>query len=549
MKKGICILILMMCLFRSIAGVDLRTGLFYITYSDMEFNNSKAELSRNYNSGHNKVGLFGHGWNSFIETNLSALPDGSIILNWWGNTLGDYYEPANVDKKGLYDMVNNIIANLVQHNKLENNPVAIAEKKAYFLVNNKERAQKYIELQQAHLDRIFIPAAGKKLTWILDVNQSITWNGKFYEVKSWDDHFAFNERGQLTVINDRSYTMELFYFNNKLSKLLIDHKDTCLVTIDSSGKITRLSYENGVVKKQAVFHYDKDNNLLYSRDAGDNEYWYAYDFYHNMQRIDYADSSFVSMTYDAATNRCIKFRDRNGSYSTYEYPYFFTADGKINKLHYATKFKKFDSANNIIFTQYREFESRIREDGSSYHYHILEQNDTLYSEIFYSPEVGNAVYRKKNSKEAWAAYDLKKRPSYLHINDSIYKSAYNMLNLPEYFLAMDSLRHDSSQYRYFYNKDDELIKVRKNDFTYFINGNKTGDSVEIKRENGNYLIIRFLNKLPISIENKEWGSTLIDSVTDETGNENKQHLLEIYREFKDVMEPKKIAHEWIWERM
>ena len=73
--------------------------------------------------------------------------------------------------------------------------------------------------------------------------------------------------------------------------------------------------------------------------------------------------------------------------------------------------------------------------------------------------------------------------------------------------------------------------------------------MEIKRENGNYLIIRFLNKLPISIENKECGSTLIDSITDETTDEKKQHLLELYREFKDVMEPRKIAHEWIWERM
>lgn len=485
MRMIVIILILLYCSKNAGAGIDLRNGNYFVSYTDMEFPGSKADITRSYNSRTSTTGLFGYGWGTLIETKLCALPDGTLILKWWGGGLGDYYEPAVIDKGGLYAMVNTIIADLIKTKKLDNDPVAIAEKKSYYLVNNKERAEKYIELQDKKIAPVYILPSQKKLQWLLDVNQVIQWNGKIFSVKSWDDTYEFNDRGQLSRINDRNFSMQLSYHNNKLAQILIDGKHNCRISTDSSGKITKLDYTGNEAGKTAIYRYDSLNNLVYSKDADDNEYWFSYDLYHNMVRIDYMDKSFVQMTYDPATNRIIKFRDKNGSFNTYQYPYFYTGEGRINYDHYATRVQKYDSIGKLFFTQYKEFENRRRDDGSNYLHRMIEQTDTSYHEAIYKPDVGNAYYRKKNNKVAWADYDSKKRPVYLSINDSIYRSSYNVKGLPEYFLQQDSLTGNMIEYRYSYNTNDQLESVTRNGVKFNIIYHSRENITEIIREEDN----------------------------------------------------------------
>ncbi|RYD77395.1 MAG: hypothetical protein EOP53_13060, partial [Sphingobacteriales bacterium] len=452
MKQLFNILTLLLLAQYSFAGVDLRHGLFYISYSDMEFPGAKAEIGRSYNSSNTRTGFFGYGWSSFIETKLSALPDGTLSLNWWGNGLGDYYEPAVVNRKGLYEMLNAIIKDLVKNKKLDNEPGAIAEKKSWLLNNPRQRAEKYIELQKKNIAALYFPDAGSSQKWILDANQVIEWTGKTFMVKSWDDRYEFNSKGQLVLVNDKAYKMQLFYSNNRIEHITVDDSSTCNIDFDDKGRIVQLKMKLSNMEKIAVFKYDSSDNLIYSKDAGNNEYRFSYDLYHNLVRINYVDSTSLEMVYDAANNRIIKLKDTKGGYTTYQYPYFYTTEGKINYDHYATKLQQYDKKGRLLFSQYKEFENRSKDDGTTYLHRMLEQTDTSYHEVLYAPEVGNARYRKKNNKEAWAVYDAKGRTSYLHINDSIYKTFYNSNNLPESFIAIDSIKQDSVIYNYQYNE-------------------------------------------------------------------------------------------------
>ncbi|RYY10818.1 MAG: hypothetical protein EOO04_36285, partial [Chitinophagaceae bacterium] len=368
---------------KGLAWVELRNGVFYISYTDIAFSGTDADITRSYNSNNTQTGLFGYGWRSFIETKLTAFPDGTISLAWWGGGIGDYYEPAIVNRKGLYEMVNSIINYLIKNNKLDNNPVDIAAKKSYYLVNNKQRAEKYVELQKNKIVPIFIPPTALNQQWILDVNQSIQWTGKGFKVKNWSDSYEFDSNGNMTQVNDRAYKMSLSYSNGRLSKITVNDSNTCIVRTNATGQVVELKQIKTDKTSIASFLYDSSQNLLYSKDTGENEYRYTYDFYHNLVRISYIDSTFMNISYDAASNRVIRVTERNRSSQVYQYPYFYTSEGKINYDHYATRVKQYDSIGQLTFTQYKEFENRIREDGSSYQHRVVEQTDTSYHEVVY----------------------------------------------------------------------------------------------------------------------------------------------------------------------
>ena len=608
MKQLLTILLFVCFSLHSFAGVDLRQGTFYMSYTDLDFPGSKADITRSYNSGNTRTGLFGYGWSSFIETKITALPDGTLCLSWWGGGLGDYYEPAVIDRKGLYEMVNAIIKEQLKNKKLDNNPVAIAGKRSYYLVNNKQRAEKYIELQNNRIVPVYIPSAQQQKKWLLDVNQVIVWTGSAYKVKSWEDNYEFNAKGQLAVVNDRAYNMRIQYVNDKLASITVNDSSTCRITTNANGRIIQLAMTTAGGEKTAIFQYDSLNNLLYSKDAGDNEYWFSYDLYHNLVRISYTDSTSMEMVYDAASNRVIKLKERKGNYITYQYPYFYTEEGRINYDHYATRVKQFDLSGKLLFTQYKEFENRTKDDGSTYLHRILEQTDTSYHEVLYAPEVGNARYRKKNNKEAWAAYDSKRRPSYLHINDSIYRVAYNVKDLPEYFIQTDSIHNISIEYKYWYDEEGRLVQVLRNTDTFTIAYLPEKNSKLVQKGNGPLLVIEERADRTVVLADKDWGSLSFSKaewkeINDalktpvvETGGtekmlalqeknavsrktdkiifvkpesrrskgllgqiksfpktiseeERRNNILWTLYEYNDVLKPKKIEHEWIWERM
>jgi YD repeat-containing protein len=590
MKRTLFTILLAVLISPVFAGVNYRNGNFYISYSDIEFPNTNMSITRSYNSFNTSAGLFGYGWGTLMETRLYPLPEGTLYVKWWGGGGEDIFEPATLNREGLFYMINAIIQYEISNDKLDNTPVAILQRKAVLATEAGKRMAKYIELLDKKIVAPWKQPANAKKIWKRNVNQVIVWNGNNYALQNWNDQYVFNQAGLMTDMTEPTTRMQLFYNNNLLSGILVDGKQHCSISTDSSGKITRLLYKDSSGNKEASFKYDLNNNLVYSKDAGDNEYWFSYDKAHNMVRIGYADSTSLEISYDPVTNRAIRVKNKNGSAVAYQYPFFYTADGKINTLHYATRIKRFDSTGMLSFSEYYEYESRTKPDGEDYLYRTLEQTDTSYSEALYAANVGNAYYRKKNNREAWADYDNKIRCTYLHINDSVYRCSYNLQDKPDQFWQIDSLRKDSTLYRYTYDQSGNLKETRKNEQRYLIRGSKEEGRIEVTKD-ALGLLIKFKNGQPFSIENKQWGLLLLNEKTDakveksapvisvtEDRNErsdinkmeeakaramaarnksqseksdhsNPARLLILFNEFKDIMEPKLIAHEWIWERL
>ena len=264
MKKMIAVILLIISVPLLRAGVNYRTGNFNITYTDIEFPGAGTDITRSYNSFTTSVGLFGFGWGTQMETRLFAFPDGTLCIKWWGGGAKDVFEPAIRDNDGLFFMINEIIKDEIKKDKLENNPVAILNRKAELATDEDKRVSGYMELVEKKKVAPWTQPSGSKKIWKRNVNQVMQWDGQQYSLQNWDDRYEFNPAGLMTEVIEPGTSMKLFYTGNLLSGVLIDEKHRCNIQTDSSGKIIRLFFTDSSGLKEAVFKYDNNDNLLYS---------------------------------------------------------------------------------------------------------------------------------------------------------------------------------------------------------------------------------------------------------------------------------------------
>src|SRR6218665_377413 len=90
----LALIVLMMSVYAS-AGVNLKNGNFYISYTDIVVpgGGKKLEITRTYNSKSTEVGWFGFGWGSEFETKLELSADGSIVIHEHGSGAKTRFTP------------------------------------------------------------------------------------------------------------------------------------------------------------------------------------------------------------------------------------------------------------------------------------------------------------------------------------------------------------------------------------------------------------------------------------------------------------------------
>ncbi len=77
------------------AGVNLKNGNFYISYTDIVVpgGGKKLEITRTYNSKATEIGWFGFGWGSEFETRLEVSADGSVVIHEHGTGAKSRFTP------------------------------------------------------------------------------------------------------------------------------------------------------------------------------------------------------------------------------------------------------------------------------------------------------------------------------------------------------------------------------------------------------------------------------------------------------------------------
>jgi YD repeat-containing protein len=353
------------------AGVNLKNGNFYISYTDIVVpgGGKKLEITRTYNSKSTEVGWFGFGWGSEFETKLELSADGSIIIHEHGSGAKTRFSPKTA--------VDPVAASTKIVNEMRKK-TALSEKAASDLI---QKLANNSELRHTYAVNFGVQASVAPGTVLYSNDRGpqelqVTKEG-FKRSHSDGRNDYFNPQGQLAKIADKSgYFVGFTYKEGLLDSIK-----------DSQAKQIFFSwYPDGLVKevwsagdKKATYKYI-ETDLVSSKDVGDNVYEYAYDKSHNLTEIKYSDKTKLKVTYDQKTFFVTQVIDRNSEDTKYQYG----SDPKNPDDHYWTVVTKPGFDGKPVANRY-EYEIKTTADGSRYTYRILTEingikTDTLFGE-------------------------------------------------------------------------------------------------------------------------------------------------------------------------
>lgn len=352
------------------AGVNLKNGNFYISYTDIVVpgGGKKLEITRTYNSKSTEVGWFGFGWGSEFETRLEVSADGSVLIHEHGSGAKTRFVPktqidALAASKKIVDEMRK--------------KTSLSEKAANDLI---KKLSENAELRHTYAQNFGVQssiAAGSVLYTSDRGPQVLHVLKEGYQREHSDGKVdLFNKDGQLAKISDKAgYFIDFIYKDGNLASIK-----------DSQAKQIFFSwYSNGLVKevwsagdKKALYKY-QDNDLVYTKDVGDNVYEFAYDRSHNLTQISYSDKTTLKVSYDPKTFFVTGVTDRNGEHTKYQYG----ANQSKPDDHYWTIVTKPGFDGKPVSNRY-EYEIKAKQDGSRYTYRILTEINGIRTETFYA---------------------------------------------------------------------------------------------------------------------------------------------------------------------
>ena len=530
-----------------LAQVNKSNGNYYVSYEDLTLNGSEWSVERNYNSLSTENVLFGPGWGSNVATGLWPLPDGQLLVIYFGIGSRERFLPMKLNRTGIYQMIDTIIEYEIGMNRLQRSPTNIIRRRSELIADGSARASKYVDAIRKNSSFLTQAINPISTLWVNEYRESekIVWESDRYHLTQYKNEIYFDRTGRMirykNDANDVSFEYDL---SRRLTKIK-GGKDSIGVIQNSEGHILSLStLDSAGMIKDARYTYDSAGLLIRSIDAGDNRYDYEYDRNKNMTFIRYSDGTYRRIEYDPATNRTISLRQRNGDSSRYEYGYKYLADGRLNLDHFYTRIINYDSIGKRVFGSYWETEFRLKEDGDSYRYLMYEKNDTSESLYLYPTNVGNIIYGKVNAREAWQDYDLKTRPIYLRVKDSVFTTRYNVMGLPDRFQAIDSIKRDTLTFQYFYSAQGQLNRVVRNRTTYLIAGTVESDKVVLTQGDRKWEI-GFSKGKPIYFIDQAGGRLAVSELDTPDQAENKK----MFQDLLPLTRVQRIEHEWIWERL
>lgn len=353
------------------AGVNLKNGNFYISYTDIIVPGGGHDLKvvRTYNSRATEKGWFGFGWGSDYETYLTVSADGSVVVHENGSGALTRFTPKSaVDPAAAADKIIEAMRK----------KTTVSDKVA---ANLKKKLMGDAEIRQAYARKFDVKAKLAAGTVLFSNTRGLQQVHKikkgFKRVYNDGKTEFFNDSGKLTKIKDKNgYTVSFKYEKGGVLKSIKDSQ---------AKQLFFAWYPDGKIKEvwsvgdKKVFYKYKGDDLVETKDIAGNIFKYSYDGQHNMIGIDYADGSKKVVNYDKKTQFVKEIVDRNKESTKYEYG----ANPKNPDFHYWTVVTKKTPNGKEAKNKY-EYEIKTRPDGSQYTYRILTEINGFKTETIYS---------------------------------------------------------------------------------------------------------------------------------------------------------------------
>lgn len=284
-------------------NVDMRTGNFYSTFTDVVFDQSPdLKMVRVYNTQSEYSGLFGHGWSSNLETHLQLLANNRILVRDFGGGSMTYFKgSANFPEGTIFE----------------------TEQYGY-----------------------------EVLTKIKDGFKRLTHEGTFE---------YFDDQGYLKeIINSSTNSMILISYDvhYKIDRVSDNLQHELLFSYNELGFVETV---RGTNVGTATYKYTSVGSIYLlhsSEDISSNRYQYQYDDKGKMTGIRYADEKTMNITYDDKY-RVLKEVSKGGSYTEYIY----NEDKRDPEFHFLREARTYDSNGRMIKKINKEFRFKLDENN------------------------------------------------------------------------------------------------------------------------------------------------------------------------------------------
>ena len=196
------------------AGVNLKNGNFYISYTDIVVpgGGKKLEITRTYNSKATEIGWFGFGWGSEFETRLETSADGSVVIHEHGVGAKTRFTPKTA--------IDPVIASTKIVTEMKKK-TALSEKATSELI---QKLASNAELRHTYAVNFGIQSsvAPGTVLYSFDLGpQTVTVTKEGYRRDNSDGiQDFFNAEGQMVKITDKSgYFVGFTYKNGQLESI------------------------------------------------------------------------------------------------------------------------------------------------------------------------------------------------------------------------------------------------------------------------------------------------------------------------------------------
>lgn len=392
------------------AGVNLKNGNFYISYTDLIAPlpepgriRGGVEIVRTYNSRATEMGWFGFGWGSDFETYLTFNGESGITVHENGsgalrNVLDSSRAAAGERAVDLYAKIHPIVPNTLPNNSLLLKWQMNYENRLAYTLWLQGREMEWPQHPPLHWKQNFELTCGNK-NCKQDHGFTITRTQEGYsrQFSSGKSEY-FDLKGRLIMIRERNgYFVRLEFDSTGTMRRMIDVNSYELhFEWTSDGKVRRIEDSMG---RNASYDY-QGPNLIRSEDTGGNVFLHEYDGTSNMTAVRYADGKALRISY-SDKQFVTKVSSRDESIVHYEYG----ADPKDPDLHYWTIVKRQDSGGGLLSANRYEYQIAVNPDGTRYTKKIIvdKKSENLKEVTVYAPN-GQTVTKDVNGEVTRYSY-------------------------------------------------------------------------------------------------------------------------------------------------
>jgi YD repeat-containing protein len=451
------------------AGINLKNGNFYITYTDMILGQPELHVARTYNSKANKTLSFGFGWGSDFDTFLTVVGDGTVVLNENGSGARNYYRPPRLDPAEREAIVEEMLIAMEAAGWISSD-AQLEETRVELNTDAGERRRLHGKLAAIDLMPDRDLAVGERLTSAQTPNVFLVKEPAGYYRRSLTGYERFDDKGQLVELVSQGENGFKLQRNEHghLREIIASTGERIEVSTNDTGQITQLVSPTGT----ATYEYDDRKDLLSATNAVGTTFRYEYDAAHNMRFIRYEDGSYLETRYHEETQFASLQRQPDGRVTRYDYGKNPISEPDIIE-HYYTQTRNYENeADEIPFSD-RTVAYRVGRDrfGNTYTAGITETTNGTTIDKRYHP-CGNPTLIERGNQRTEFDYDDKCRLIFKKSNNEQirleYERRHSKISRVE---TTDLLRDTQSSSDFEYNLRGNLTmaqdsKGRRAELTY-----------------------------------------------------------------------------------